>query len=217
MGKKFKFSEEQKNDIEKAVKNLESKTSGEMVPYIVPRSDIYVEGTLYTIISFLIMGIVIVMGASLVWMLPAGVSIIEIMIFLIVMMFIGFILSFVFPAFRIQMVSNTTVENRVMQRAETAFLETEVFKTGKRIGILLFISELERKVVILADSGISKLVPNVEWQQIVDNLIDYIKKEKTAEGIVRAIDQCTDLLVKSGVENDESAGNQLPDGLIEAD
>ena len=70
------------------------------------------------------------------------------------------------------MVSNSTVEHRVMQRAETAFLEREVFKTGKRIGILLFISALERKVVILADSGISKLVPNEEWQLIVDNLIE---------------------------------------------
>ena len=50
MGKRFKFSEEQKSEIEKAVKNLEAKTSGEMVSYIVPGSDIYVEGTLYTII-----------------------------------------------------------------------------------------------------------------------------------------------------------------------
>jgi putative membrane protein len=217
MGKKFTFSEEQKNEIEKAVKNLEAKTSGEMVPYIVPGSDIYVEGTLYTIISFLIIGIVIVMGASLSWLLPAGISIIDIIIFIVIMMFVGFIISYIFPRFRIQMVSNSTVERRVMQRAETAFLEREVFNTGKRIGILLFISELEKKVLILADSGISKIVPNEEWQNIVDDLIDYIKKKKTAEGIVRAIDQCTDLLIKSGIENDESAGNQLPDGLIEAD
>ena len=86
MGKRFKFSEEQKNSIEKAVQNLEAKTSGEMVPYIVPDSDNYVEGTLYTIISFLIIGVVMIMGASLVWMLPAGITIIEILIFLIVMM-----------------------------------------------------------------------------------------------------------------------------------
>ena len=217
MGKRFKFSEEQKNSIEKAVQNLEAKTSGEMVPYIVPDSDNYVEGTLYTIISFLIIGVVMIMGASLVWMLPAGITIIEILIFLIVMMFLGFFMSFVFPSIRIQMVSNNTVERRVMQRAETAFLQREIFNTGKRIGILLFISELERKVLILADSGISKLVPGEEWQNIVDELIKYIKEKKTAEGIVNAIDQCTDLLVKNGIENDETAGNQLTDGLIEAD
>jgi putative membrane protein len=152
MGKRFKFSEEQKNSIEKAVQNLEAKTSGEMVPYIVPDSDNYVEGTLYTIISFLIIGVVMIMGASLVWMLPAGITIIEILIFLISMMFLGFLMSFVFPSIRIQMVSNNTVERRVMQRAETAFLQREIFNTGKRIGILLFISELERKVIILADS-----------------------------------------------------------------
>jgi putative membrane protein len=217
MGKRFKFSEAQKNNIENAVKNLEASTGGEMVPYIVPDSDTYVEGTLYTIISFLIMGIVVVMGASLVWMLPSGVTIIEILIFLVIMMFLGFILSYIFPVFRIQMISNTTVERRVMQRAETAFLEREVFNTGKRIGILLFISELERKVLILADSGINRLVPDDAWQQIVDDLVHYIRKKKTAEGIVRAIDQCTDLLIKSGVENDETAGNQLPDGLVESD
>jgi len=217
MGKRFKFSEEQKSSIEKAVQNLEAKTSGEMVPYIVPDSDNYVEGTLYTIISFLIIGVVMIMGASLVWMLPAGITVIEILIFLIVMMFLGFLMSYVFPSIRIQMVSNNTVERRVMQRAETAFLQREIFNTGKRIGILLFISELERKVLILADSGISKLVPHEDWQKIVDDLIKHIKEKKTAEGIVNAIDQCTELLVKSGIENDETAGNQLPDGLIEAD
>jgi putative membrane protein len=217
MGKRFKFSDDQKKRIEKAVQNLEAKTSGEMVPYIVPDSDNYVEGTLYTIISFLIIGVVMIMGASLVWLLPAGITIIEILIFLIVMMFLGFLMSFVFPSIRIQMVSNNTVDRRVMQRAETAFLQREIFNTGKRIGILLFISELERKVIILADSGINKLVPGEDWQKIVDDLIKYIKNKETAEGIVNAIDQCTELLVKNGIENDEAAGNQLPDGLIEAD
>jgi putative membrane protein len=217
MGKRFKFSDEQKKEIEMAVQKLEAKTSGEMVPYIVPDSDNYVEGTLYTIISFLIIGVVMIMGASLVWLLPAGITIIEILIFLIVMMFLGFLMSFIFPSIRIQMVSNNTVERRVMQRAETAFLQREIFNTGKRIGILLFISELERKVIILADSGINKLVPGEEWQKIVDDLIRHIKSKETAEGIVNAIDQCTELLVKNGIENDETAGNQLPDGLIEAD
>lgn len=217
MGKRFKFSDEQKKEIEMAVQKLEAKTSGEMVPYIVPDSDNYVEGTLYTIISFLIIGVVMIMGASLVWLLPAGITIIEILIFLIVMMFLGFLMSFIFPAIRIQMVSNNTVERRVMQRAETAFLQREIFNTGKRIGILLFISELERKVIILADSGINKLVPGEEWQKIVDDLIRHIKSKETAQGIVNAIDQCTELLVKNGIENDETAGNQLPDGLIEAD
>jgi putative membrane protein len=217
MGKRFKFSEEQKLRIEKAVQNLEAKTSGEMVPYIVPDSDHYVEGTLYTIISFLIIGVVMIMGASLVWLLPAGITIIEILIFLIIMMFLGFLMSFVFPSIRIQMVSSNTVDRRVMQRAETAFLDREIFNTRKRIGILLFISELERKVIILADSGISKLVPGEDWQKIVDDLIKYIKKNETADGIVNAINQCTELLVKNGIENDETAGNQLPDGLIEAD
>lgn len=215
MGKRFTFSEEQKKSIERAVQNLEAKTSGEMVPYIVPDSDNYVEGTLYTIISFLIIGIVMVMGASLVWMLPAGITIVEILIFLLIMMFLGFLMSFLFPSIRIQMVSVNTVERRVMQRAETAFLEREIFNTGKRIGILLFISELERKVLILADSGISKLVPGEDWQKIVDDLIKYIKEKNTAEGIVNAIDECAELLVKNGIENDETAGNQLPDGLIE--
>lgn len=217
MGKRFIFSEEQKKDIEKAVQNLESKTSGEMVPYIVPSSDYYIEGILYTIISFLTFGLILVTGASLTWLLPSGITIIQILIFLVVMMLLGFGLSYFIPAFRIQMVSGLTQDHRVMQRAEEAFLEREIFNTGRRIGILLFISELEKKVFILADSGICRLVPNEEWQLIVDDLIDYIKKKKTAEGIVRAIDQCTALLVNHGVENDESAGNQLPDGLVEGE
>jgi putative membrane protein len=217
MGKNFKFSEEQKSKIEKAVKNLEARTSGEMVPYIVPGSDSYIEGTLYAIISFLCIGIILIIGASLLWLLPAGVTIIQILIFLLILMVVGFILTYFFPAFRIQMVSNNTIEQRVMQRAEEAFLEREIFNTKKRIGILLFISVLERKVLILSDAGINKHVDNSEWQHIVDDVIKYIKINNTDEGIVSAIEQCAAILVEKGFENDETAGNQLPDGLIEAD
>ena len=188
-----------------------------MVTYIVPGCDYYIELTLYAIITFLTMGIILVFGASMLWLLPSGVTIIQILIFLLILMVVGFSLTFFLPAFRIQMVSNDTIERRVIQRAGEAFLEREIFSTGKRIGILLFISELERKVLILSDSGINKVVANDEWQHIVDDLISYIKKNNTAEGIVSAIEQCAALLVEKGFENDETAGNQLPDGLIEAD
>ena len=217
MGKIFKFSEEQKSKIEKAVQNLEAKTSGEMVPYIVPGSDSYIEGILYSIISILCLGIILVIGASLSWLLPAGITVIQILIFLLILMGLAFALTFFFPTFRIQMVSNDTIERRVMQRAGEAFLEREIFSTKKRIGILLFISVKERKVLILADAGINKIVDNSEWQHIVDDVIRYIKKNNTAEGIVNAIEQCAALLIEKGFENDESAGNQLPDGLIEVD
>jgi len=217
MGKKFRFTEEEKNKIEKAVQSLEAETSGEMVPYIVPGSDSYIEGTLYSIIAFLIIGIILVIGASMAWLLPSGVTIIQILIFLLILMGLGFSITYFFPALRTQMVSNDTIERRVMQRAGAAFLDREVFNTKKRIGILLFISVQEKKVVILADAGINKYVDNSEWQHIVDDVIKYIKKNNTAEGIVSAIEQCAALLIEKGYDNDETAGNQLPDGLIEGD
>jgi len=50
-------------------------------------------------------------------------------------------------------------EQRVAARAAMAFLDARVFRTTSRTGVLLFLAEFERQVIVLADDGVSARVP----------------------------------------------------------
>ncbi len=51
------------------------------------------------------------------------------------------------------------LQRRVAARAAMAFLDAEVFHTTARTGVLLFLAEFERQVVVLADRGVRARVP----------------------------------------------------------
>ena len=193
------FSNEEKQLIADAVGAAESRTSGEIVPYVVGRSDEYPEalwraGTLVCFLVLFVCGLLDV-GTTL-WL---GFGIVETAFFAIAGFGAGMALAKVFPALRMLFVSHRTAQQRVHERATLAFLTEEVFKTRERTGILLFLSLLERRVQVLGDSGINAKVDQSEWDGIVAMLIDGMKRSKPAEGMIRAIESCGKLLETHGV------------------
>jgi putative membrane protein len=211
----FKFSEADKTKIEESVARLEKETSGELVPYFVNKSDDYIEVSWFLAAVFGAFGLLLVFSLSLFWSLPYGISMMEIFAFPIMLMVIGYFLPVLFPTLKAYPPGQQKIDQRVMQRAMEAYLECGIFNTLQRSGILLFISELEHEVVILADEGISKQVDKGVWQDIVDALIVKIKSEQITEGICEAIDDCRVLLIEKGFNKKTDDPNQLPDGLIE--
>ena len=110
-------------------------------------------------------------------------------------------------------INPSTFKEKVTQRAEQAFLQEEVFNTTDRIGILIFISELEREVIVLADQGINEKVNSETWLSIVAILINGMKSKKSAEGIVKAINECERILLEHHFTNREKNSNELNDEL----
>jgi putative membrane protein len=62
-----------------------------------------------------------------------------------------------------------------------------LFATAGRTGVLIFLSVLERQVVILGDAGIHERVQTHGWQAHVDHIIAQIKKGNAAEGVCDVI------------------------------
>lgn len=75
----------------------------------------------------------------------------------------------------------------VEQRAQLAFLEHALFETRDRTGVLILISELERRVVILGDSGIHAKIQASGWQRHVQQIVDAIRKGRAAEGVCETL------------------------------
>lgn len=104
---------------------------------------------------------------------------------------------------------------RASNLAQRQFLQQNLHRTHSETGVLIFVSEKERYVEIIADRGISRHVTNAEWKIIIDQLTRRIKEGKTLEGFLEGIQRCGELL-KTHVPATFSK-NELPNHLIVID
>jgi len=207
-------SDSEKEKIDKAVKNFESQTSGELVINIASRSDSYFERTYIAVILTVIIFLVGLNVMSAMWLLPTKFSILNYSLVLVFFSAIVFVLFSVFPKLRILLVSEKVEKGMVLKRAMEIFLEQEIFKTENRTGILVYISELEKNVTILADSGINKIVGANKWTEIVDEITQGIKKKNFIPALEEAIINLEKLLLDAGLYSSVNDKNELPDEIL---
>jgi putative membrane protein len=79
------------------------------------------------------------------------------------------------------------MQRSVERRASLAFLEHGVFATRDRSGVLILVSELERRVVMLGDAGIHSRVQMQGWQTHVQQIIAAIREGRAGEGLCEVL------------------------------
>jgi len=213
MSKKYTFTEEEKAQVEAAVKELETVSCGEMVPYFVQSSDDYDEASWYFASLLPASGLIITAVLSYFWLLPIRFSPLEWSLALSAIMVIGYVLPIVFPVMKRWVISKEKQKLRVEQRAYEAFLKEGVFNTQERVGILIFVSRLEHQVLVIGDQGINAKVKPEDWQHIVEIIVDGIKAKAIGKGFSEAILACKDLLLGHGFTRKTTDFNELSDGL----
>lgn len=103
-------------------------------------------------------------------------------------------------------------EAHLMRRAELEFYRAGLQKTNDRTGILLFVSLAEHRAVVLADTGISDVLPKETWQGVCDLMIKAAKGKKLGAGIASAILLCGELAARhfpAGARNPDEISNRL--------
>ncbi|ELR71394.1 Hypothetical protein C900_02735 [Fulvivirga imtechensis AK7] len=210
------FSRISENDlvrIRETVKRAENQISGEIMPVLVRQSHHYPavkwkSGSLLALVAFV--AIVVIDR----WF-PQIAVYDPLYYFLIVSCsgILGAMLPLWFPSLKRFLVTEAEQKHAARQKAETVFLEEEVFNTAHRTGIMIFVSFLEHEVIVMADSGISSKVNQKEWDSITNNLIDHIKAERLIDGIEEAVTQCGQLLLEKGFSKKADDKNELSDHL----
>jgi putative membrane protein len=213
MSLKSRFSEQDLERIRLAVKAAESKISGEIVPVFVEKSSSYEfanyrAAMVFAAVAFLIIIIVdtyfpafAIFDPFWIFVVVAGAGI------------VGAILANSIDPVRKLFLSREYLDFATSRRAQSAFLSEEVFNTRQRTGIMIFISFFEHKVIVLADSGISKLVPQAEWDALVEGIIRNIRQGKLVEGTEAAIRRCGEILLEKGFVISPDDINELKDDL----
>jgi len=209
--KMFPQSEQEK--IAAAVREAENVTAGEIVPYVVDRSDHYEvaewrAGTVAGMAAFVMMTYLryatgdwsrydpVMTGA--VTLLTGGAAMLAV--------------RFLSPLMRL-FAGRHLMDRRVEQRAAEAFISEEVFATEKRTGILIFLSILERRVIVIGDAGIHAKVRQDDWHGIVRLIVDAIRARRPSDGLVEGIRRSGALLAAHGVTRSPGDRDQLPDNL----
>lgn len=207
------FPEGELDRIIEAVRQAESGTCGEIVPYVVAASDLYPETIWRTAaiaggIPLLALGLLPFIGDG--WF---GIGVTWVTVISLGAALLAGLATALIPALRRGLTPADILEHRVAQRAAEAFLSEEVFNTRDRIGILIFLSLMERRVVILGDTGINARIDHAEWSGVRDVVVDGIREGRPADGIIEGVGRCGALLVDRGFAIAANDVNELPDRL----
>lgn len=205
-----------REEIAEAVSTAENRTAGEIVPYVVPRSDSYeiavwrgASAVALVAITVALLIIQFYEGWGLAWVFtPWGVALLA-----LIGGVVGALSAAYVPPIQRALAGSDLLDLTVHRAAMQAFLEEEVFSTRDRTGILLFVSLQEHRIEVLGDTGINAKVSDDEWIDVVTRIRRGIKNRNLTEGLVDAIHMCGKLLQRKGVDIREDDENELSDSI----
>jgi len=206
------LSEEQLAKIERAVRLAESDISGEIVPVFVKKCSEYDlvkyrVGVIASVLAFA--------GLIIYDRLVAPLSIIDPLWYFTVVVSSGLIivvLSYAPPIGRL-MAGKALLNGTATRKADSIFLQEEIFGTRQRRGVMIFIAFFERCVIIRADKGINAVVPAQVWDRLENQLVNKINDGQLFEGILGAIAECGKLMEEYGFSISADDTDELPNTL----
>ncbi len=204
------LSAEEEARIRQRVSEIEQETGSEIVPYVVGISDPYPEAPWRGFVLFSVLGLFVLSLITLGQSWAIGPTITEVILVSLLSGLLGAFLGRYVPPLRRWLVGRALLDRRVHQRALQAFLEEEVFATPNRTGVLIFISLFERRLEVLPDKTLAQQVPTEAWRSIVLDVVEGIRRRKPAEGLLRAMEDCRQVVLRYA-SNLPEGGDALSD------
>lgn len=119
------------------------------------------------------------------------------------------------PAFARVFLSPLRAETEVHQYAHAFFLEQQLFRTRKRVGILILVARFEHRVELVADIGFDGRVAASEWQSVIPPMLPLLREGRADDALAAGLDALDALLASRGFSGERDDTNELPDATIE--
>jgi putative membrane protein len=200
------LSESEREALATLVAKVETGTAGELVTVVLKRSASYAAYRIGWAA-----GIAVLCAAGVHLVLPALPSMellgAEALVFAVVYGLLGYA-----PLFRL-LVPRYEKRQAASDQAKRLFLTLGVLETRDRSGVLILLSEFERRVEILGDRGIHEHLGAKAWQALVSGLVSSIRGGHAAEGLRTVIETLgRELSAKFPPRDDDT--NELPNHVI---
>ena len=199
------LDQQQQTCVAEAIQSLEQNTDAELVTVLAKQADNYFYiPTLWAAVIALL--VPLLLKFTPLWLGGDELLMAQWLTFIIAA------IVFRIPALMMRLVPAGVKQWRAANLARRQFLENNLHHTKGETGVLIFVSEAEHYVEIIADRGISRHVDNQQWQRIVDAFVVRIKAGDTRQGFIDCIEQCGELLQQHVPATGEK--NELPNHLI---
>ena len=124
-------------------------------------------------------------------------------------------LTLIFKGFARLFLPKSRRETETRQYAESLFLSRELFTTEGRKGILLLVSQFERQVVILPDTGVRKWLSADVMEKIISGMTPHLRQNKVRNAMETGLDELVTALSPPVAEGPDK--NELSNKIIEED
>lgn len=209
-----RFTETEKQQVADAIMAVEKRSDAELITVVAKEADRYaflpyLLAAVIALLLPLVDGVLSLLGSNGWQSAPAEWS-----DWLLWQWLLFIVISLVLrvPAIKHHLVPKKLRHFRAATLARCQFLEQNLHATREGTGMLIFVSEAERYVEILADRGISQKIPNSEWQAVVDDFTAKVKSGDTLQGFLDCINACADKLAAEIPATDQE--NELPNRLV---
>lgn len=158
--------------VTEAVRSIEASSSAEVVVEVRSQSGTYAhaDGRFGALVAFA--GLLFVLFSP--WTFdPIWVPVVVVFTYAA-----GFMASMASDFIRRLMTFQREREQKVRTHAMATFVERGVANTGREIGLLIYLSLLERRIELIADRGVLDAVPVLEWNQLLETA--HARKATTA-------------------------------------
>jgi len=199
------LTESEVQQVAAAIDKVEQSTDAELVTVLAHQADDYhyIPTLWAALLAMVSPGIILLtpfwLGVSELLVLQAAIFI----IFALVLR-LPFVLRYIIPR-RVKIW-------RASNLARRQFLDNNLHHTVGDSGLLIFVSETEHYVEIIADRGISKVVNDAVFEAIVAEFTQKVKDGQTLDGFLYAVEACGAILIEHVPVTSQK--NELPNRMI---
>lgn len=199
------FDEYQQRQVAEAIARAERRTDAELVTVLARRAGDFAYLPLFwaALLALVIPG---VLHLALGWPSLRGLLVAQVVIF------IGLCLLLRHPRLAALVVPRRLRQRSAARLAQQQFRELNLQGTAAGTGVLIFASEAECYVVILADAGIAPHLDARARAVLVARFSEQLRQGRTLQGFVECIDACGELLSRPLPAT--CTRNQLPNRLV---
>jgi putative membrane protein len=201
------LTDQDKQIIEEAIRKAEASTSGEIVFALTDASARYHHATLQG--AF----VGVVLATAIYRALPVEHTI-GIMLWTQLVAFAVCYALLPYLPWRRWLIAAREMDARVHEAALMEFYSSGIYRTREENGILIYLSCLERRVVVLGDRGIHQKMGDHHWNEVRDTIIRGIRSRRAREGICEAIERCGKALAEHFPHRLDDV-NELSDSVLE--
>ena len=201
-----KLNESFKTELWQTIEDIENNSLVEIILIAKQRSGNYIDvalwgGIIFNLLIFtLLMFLPIVFGDYLIYLGP------------IVAFATAYSLIYFINPLNRKLIGKKRLARNVEIMARAIFQKGGIRHTNNKIGVLFYISFLEKMVYILPDKGAELMVPKEDWENIEQRFNSIFDKPDYDKAIIKELQRCKSIFNQHipPIENDI---NELPDDL----